>query len=336
MIRLRPEERQSQSRCSACGTQLGPELVECPACHALVHASTLRSLAARAEELTASGNISEARSTWQRALELLPPGSRQHDVIGQKVATLARQLDDAPRERIVSDPTHPWWKRGMTAGAALIVLLVGKLKFLLLGLSKLKTLVSMFAFFGVYWTTFGWPLALGLVVSIYIHEMGHVAELKRLGIDASAPMFIPGVGAYVLLKTHIDDPVIDARVGLAGPLWGLVAGLIAYIIFLVSGAQVWVAIAELTGMINLFNLIPVWQLDGSRAFHALSRSQRWLIVIAIGVVFALTRVKFLILLGLVALYRAVRSGDEAGHRPTLLSFLVLLATLSWLSQAGQR
>ena len=108
---------------------------------------------------------------------------------------------------------------------ALVLLLGSKLKFLLLGLTKASTLLSMFGFFGVYWSTYGWPLALGLVVSIYIHEMGHVAMLRRLGIDAGAPLFIPGVGAFVMLKQRIADPLTDAKIGLAGPVWGLGAAL---------------------------------------------------------------------------------------------------------------
>jgi Zn-dependent protease len=86
--------------------------------------------------------------------------------------------------------------------------------------TKASTFASMFAFFGVYWSAYGWPLALGLVMSIYIHEMGHVVRLRRLGIAAGAPRFIPGVGAVVMLKQHVSDPLIDARIGLAGPLWG--------------------------------------------------------------------------------------------------------------------
>ena len=105
---------------------------------------------------------------------------------------------------------------------------LGKLKFLLLGLTKASTFVSMFAFFGVYWSIYGWPLALGLVLSIYIHEMGHVAMLRRLGIAAGAPMFIPGVGALVMLKQHVADPLTDAKIGLAGPVWGLGAALAAF------------------------------------------------------------------------------------------------------------
>src|SRR6185295_15634917 len=108
----------------------------------------------------------------------------------------------------------------------------------------------MFAFFGVYWSMHGWPLALGLVLSIYIHEMGHVAMLRHLGIDASAPLFIPGVGALVMLKQHITDPLTDAKIGLAGPVWGLGAGLAAGAVYLVTGASIWLAIAQLTGFIN--------------------------------------------------------------------------------------
>src|SRR5206468_274538 len=126
---------------------------------------------------------------------------------------------------------------------------------LLLGLTKLKTLLSMFAFFGVYWSMYGWPLALGLVLSIYIHEMGHVAALRQLGIESSMPMFIPFVGAFVMLKQRVTDPSVDAKIGLAGPIWGLGAGVAAYLGFVITRAPIWAAIATLTGFINLFNLI---------------------------------------------------------------------------------
>ena len=136
---------------------------------------------------------------------------------------MPRPPTDAP----VAD-AKPWWRRGALGVVTVALLLLSKLKFLLLGLTKASTFVSMFAFFGVYWSIYGWPLALGLVLSIYIHEMGHVAMLRRLGIDAGAPMFIPGVGAFVMLKQHIGDPLTDAKIGLAGPVWGLGAALAAF------------------------------------------------------------------------------------------------------------
>src|SRR5678816_4052200 len=108
--------------------------------------------------------------------------------------------------------------------------------------------------------------------------MGHVAMLRRLGIQSGAPLFIPGVGALVMLKEHITDPIVDARIGLAGPVWGFGAAIAALMAYYATGLKIWLAIAELTAFLNLFNLIPVWQLDGARGFHALSQSERWMVV----------------------------------------------------------
>ena len=98
----------------------------------------------------------------------------------------------------------------------LLILTKGKL--VLLGLTKLNTLLSMLVSIGVYWALYGWKFGLGFVLSIYVHEMGHVMALARYGIPASPPMFIPGFGAFVRLKAYPASAGEDARVGLAGPL----------------------------------------------------------------------------------------------------------------------
>lgn len=320
-------------RCTHCATELAPTMLACPVCHTLVHADTLKALASRADSQIANGNLEAARETWQRALELLPPSSKQHAVITERVADLTTRIASAPGARVASAGSGPWWKR---AGAALIVVGVfalGKLKFLLLGLTKASTFFSMFAFFGLYWSQFGWALAAGLVLSIYIHEMGHVAEIRRLGLAAGAPLFIPGIGALVLLKQHIDDPAKDARVGLAGPVWGLGAGIAAYAAYRITGIPLWSAIAQLTGFINLFNLIPVWQLDGARGFHALSRWQRWAIVAALGAAFLITNEGLLLLIGAVAAYRALQPAVvREPNMPAFATFLLLIAALTWLTE----
>ncbi|MEN3338142.1 MAG: hypothetical protein V7647_1818 [Acidobacteriota bacterium] len=213
------------------------------------------------------------------------------------------------------------------------VVLAGKLKFLLLGLTKLSTFASMFAFFALYWSVYGWPLALGLVLSIYIHEMGHVAMLRRLGIAAGAPLFIPGVGAIVMLRQHVLDPVADARIGLAGPVWGLAAGVTALVVYYATGARIWLAIAELTGFINLFNLTPVWQLDGSRGFHALGRAQRWIVVAVVTAALLLTGQRMLFLVGGVGVWRAFQPETGPGDTQTVVTFAVLVLALSALARS---
>jgi hypothetical protein len=194
-------------------------MLSCPACSVLVHAGRLKELARVADAHEAAGQLVEASHAWQEALDLLPPNTQQYAVISARVGDITKRLAAQPTATALpaAAPGEPWWRRGWGALIALLVFSLGKLKFLLLGLTKLSTFVSMFAFFGVYWNLYGWPLALGLVISIYIHEMGHVAMLRRLGIRAGAPLFIPGLGALVLLKTHISDPSVDAKIGLAGP-----------------------------------------------------------------------------------------------------------------------
>src|SRR6185295_6272463 len=106
-----------------------------------------------------------------------------------------------------------------------VLFLLGKGKILLAGLLKAPTFLSMALALGVYATAFGWKFALGLVVSIYVHEMGHVVWLRRYGIPATAPMFVPGLGAFVRLNQRPATVGEDARVGLAGPVWGAAAAI---------------------------------------------------------------------------------------------------------------
>ena len=320
------------SKCSSCSTELGPTALACPSCRTLVHAGLLKHLAATAEEWTAANDLAAARDAWSRALALLPNDTQQYAAVRAHIASLNDAISkQAALPAAASNPSDPRWKRAMGGAAAVALLALGKLKFLLLGLTKASTFFSMFAFAGVYWQTYGWALALGLVVSIYIHEMGHVAAIRKLGIDASAPMFIPGIGALVRLRQHIDDPVVDARIGLAGPLWGLGAGLVASTVGLITHSHTWYAIAQLTAYVNLFNLIPVWQLDGSRGFHALDRSARWIVVAAAAAMYFLAGKPLLLLIGAVGTYRAFKANGERTDRSTLVKFVVLLVALSLMA-----
>ena len=121
----------------------------------------------------------------------------------------------------------------------------------------------------------------GTFLWIYIHEMGHVIALRRYGFKA-VTMFIPGIGALIRLQQKIVDPREDAVIGLAGPIYGLGAAAVAAGLYYASRQPIFAAIAGVNAWINLFNLLPVWTLDGARGFHAHSRPQR---LIAAAVVF---------------------------------------------------
>lgn len=323
--------------CSRCSTELSPLALVCPSCSALVHRERLEDLAARASAAETAGDRATARSLWEEARQLVPAGSEQYQQIGARVAALAVDAPGTPAATAgIHASNRSAWANVAAAAATIGFLLIGKLKFLLLGLTKLSTFASMFGFIAVYWSLYGWPLAAGLAGTIYIHEMGHVAMLRRLGIQAGAPLFIPGIGALVMLKEHVTDPIKDARIGLAGPVWGLGAAAASWLVYMTSGAPIWLAISELTGFLNLFNLIPIWQLDGSRGFHALSANERWVVVAAIGAALWLTGVGVLWIVGAVALFRIVRGEQGPGHQPSMLTFAGLVLALSWFARAVAR
>jgi Zn-dependent protease len=253
-----------------------------------------------------------------------------------------------PTSAAQPDPSRPTgssrWSGGAVSGViATLALAIWKLKFLavmlltkgkilLLGLTKASTLMSMFAMAGVYWTVFGGWLALGLILSIYIHEMGHVFALLRYGVQASAPLFVPGLGAFVRLKQSLVDPKQDARVGLAGPIWGTGAALLCAASYELSAQPIWAALAQLGGLINLFNLVPFWQLDGGRAFHSLNRPQRWLAVASLAAAWAVTDQWLLTLLIAVGAYQAAFSEPcDEPDAPILGQYAVLVFILSALS-----
>jgi Zn-dependent protease len=337
--------------CPQCRSEIASTLLSCPACHRLVHAERLNMLAAQAKDAEAAGDLTTAMSLWREGLDLLPRQSQQFQAITAKVDALGREIDKNPAAAAAAAKAARDKHGGANtaaktaAGIGALALLLWKFKFilafiltkgklLLLGLTKTSTLFSMFLSLGVYWAAWGWKFALGIVLSIYVHEMGHVAELRRRGFKATAPMFIPGIGAVIRLKQHTSNPHEDARIGLAGPIWGLGAAAVCAGVWLATGAPIWAAIAKVGAWINLFNLIPIWQLDGGRGWRALSKRQAWIVVAAVGVAWFLTHESMLMLVLLVAILRTMGAKEESpeGDVTATIHFVALVALLSALTR----
>ena len=171
---------------------------------------------------------------------------------------------------------RPPWRRalGLLAALGLLLLKFGaKLKALLFLLPKLKiftTSATMLVSVGAYALIWGWRFAVGFVLLLLVHEMGHVIQLRREGIKASAPMFIPFLGALVAMKELPKDAAAEARVGLAGPVLGSLGALVPLGLYGLTGNELFQALAFVGFLLNLFNLLPVLPLDGGRAMAALS------------------------------------------------------------------
>jgi Zn-dependent protease len=154
------------------------------------------------------------------------------------------------------------------------------------------------------------------VILLFIHEMGHVLQLRREGIKASAPMFIPFLGAFVGMKELPKDAAAEARVGLAGPVLGTIGCLIPLGIYLATGDELFQALAYIGFFLNLFNLAPVLPLDGGRAMAALSPwvwVAGWALLVALMIVFPNPIILLIALLGGFETYRRwkARKSPEA-------------------------
>lgn len=180
----------------------------------------------------------------------------------------------------------------------------GKLKFLLplLKMGKFGTTVwTMVVSIGAYMLIYPWTFALGLVLMLFIHEMGHVLAAKRKKLPVSTPAFIPFLGALITMKKQPKDAETEAYVALGGPVVGTLGAVAALLIGMATDSPVFYAIAMLGFFLNLINLLPIHPLDGGRIVTAISR---WLWVVGLVggliVILYLKAIIFLLFWGLFA------------------------------------
>jgi len=160
--------------------------------------------------------------------------------------------------------------RRITAPIVGLGVLILKFGGLLLKLKVVTTGASMLVSIAAYTWIWGLPFAIGFVVLIFVHELGHVLELRRQGVPASAPLFIPFLGAVIGMKELPDDAWKEARVALAGPILGSVGAAVLWVIGESTGSELLLALAFTGFFLNLFNLAPVVPLDGGRAMAAMA------------------------------------------------------------------
>jgi Zn-dependent protease len=196
-------------------------------------------------------------------------------------ARLAELSYYEPPDPVRHEPRFPLLRKALGPVIAIGALLAkfGGLLF------KAKFFFSIFISAAFYVWYGGWWFGIGLIVLLFVHEMGHVIEAKRQGLPVSAPVFIPFLGAAIIMKEMPQDAWNEAKVGIAGPLLGSAGALALWIAGEATDSNSLKAIAFLGFLLNLFNLLPVIPLDGGRIVGALHP--------------ALWAVGFLALLGLV-------------------------------------
>ena len=198
----------------------------------------------------------------------------------RELDTEPRELEHQPRE---ADPEYQYSpvKQPLTFGdilrklwapIAAVIFAIWKLKFIFVAIFKFKLFTvagSMIVSIGAYALLWGWQFAIGFVVLLLIHELGHVFEAKRQGLPVSAPMFIPFLGALIVLKELPDNAWNEAKVAIAGPIVGGLGAAAVWGIGEAIDSELLVALAFTGFFLNLFNLAPISPLDGGRIVAAI-------------------------------------------------------------------
>jgi len=162
--------------------------------------------------------------------------------------------------------------RKLWAPIAAIGFLFWKLKFVFAAIFKFKLFTvagSMIVSIGAYALLWGWQFAVGFVLLLLVHELGHVLEAKRQGLPVSAPMFIPFLGALITLKRLPDNAWAEAKVAIAGPILGSLGAAAVWGVGEAIDSDLLVALAFTGFFLNLFNLAPLSPLDGGRIAAAI-------------------------------------------------------------------
>jgi Zn-dependent protease len=234
------------------------------------------------------------------------PSDRQREI--ENLRAVYRSLHEKPApppKPAMSQPGKPHGKAGGRAAAgggilAAIAALLGKFKLLtvLAGVLKFKTLLTMALSVGLYATQWGWRFALGFVLLIFVHELGHALVLHHEGIPSGAPVFIPFVGAVIAMRGQPRDAGVEAVVGIGGPVLGSLGAWATLAAGMVFHQPLLAALGHVGLMLNLFNLVPVPPLDGGRIAGAFSKPF-WIAGYALGVaalVYTRSAILFLALL----------------------------------------
>jgi Zn-dependent protease len=234
----------------------------------LVHADDVEALRTLALGLERRGQAAQAREAWLDVVRLLPAGSDQ----AQWIEGHIQALDQAAPALTAPQKPKSWAKR--LGPLAPLALLLAKGKTFLFAIFKLKSLFSFVAFLGLYWALYGAWFGIGFAAMIMLHEMGHFVEVKRRGLPAEMPVFLPGLGAYVKWQAMGVSIETRALVSLAGPAAGVLAAVIAAALYWQTRNPLWAALAHAGAWLNLLNLIPVWMLDGAGAVLPLDKMGR--------------------------------------------------------------
>lgn len=190
--------------------------------------------------------------------------------------------------------------------------IVGLLALFQMG-GALSTAASMLVSLAVYALAFGVKFAIGFVLLLLVHELGHVAASRIVGLRAKGPTFIPFIGAVISLNRTPINAKMTANIAIGGPAAGTLSALVCLAFYLWSNSTLMLVLAYTACLLNLFNLIPCAPLDGERIAAAISPRLWWIGSFVIGIMFLYTYNILVLIIFLFSLFELWRGEEDQEH-----------------------
>jgi Zn-dependent protease len=200
-----------------------------------------------------------------------PESRERHDELTYELDARYQPYEPTDWGPVKPEPRFPILRK-LAAPLIALGLLLWKFKFVLAAIFKFKiftTSASMLVSLGAYAWLWGWRFALGFILLLFVHELGHYLEARRQGLDVGAPVFIPFLGAAILLKENPLNAWREAQIAIAGPIVGSIGAAVVWLIGERQDSELLVALGFTGFFLNLFNLLPVVPLDGGRIAAAI-------------------------------------------------------------------
>ncbi len=184
---------------------------------------------------------------------------------------------------------------------------------------------------------FTWEFSVILIISLVIHEYGHIWAMRTIGIPTRGFYLIPFVGGAAVQERAFRSRLEEHFVALAGPAFGLAQATLLYGLFVVTGHPLLGAAAAWVAVLNLVNMVPITPLDGGRIIKCatLSIGSGFGMAVLLSGIIACVVLMFWVkswLIGLIALFSVFEfMFERRTHRFTPEPFLKRMPTgqIAW-------
>jgi stage IV sporulation protein FB len=178
--------------------------------------------------------------------------------------------------------------------------------------SWMRSLVSVALYMILFYMLFDQNIAYiaAITVAVLIHEMGHWIAMKVFNYSNVKIFFIPFIGAITSGKKQEVSQKQLSIIILAGPIPGIIIGMILFYLNERLHNDTLKMLSNCFLLLNLFNLLPIYPLDGGRLMETLFIKQNYYIRLVFGIISIVLLAAFFVALSSIMVIVPIFMGIE--------------------------